>query len=63
MPNFKAYLDVFKSKLTKGDFDVHFELGRSIVGQCGVLNTKVLYIKKSDTKQFAAIDAGMTKLL
>lgn len=63
IPDFKAYFDVFKSKLTKGDFDVHFELGRSIVGQCGVLNTKVLYIKESETKLFAVVDAGMTELL
>ncbi len=63
IPNFKAYFDVFKSKLTVGDFDVHFELGRSIVGQCGTLNTKVLYIKESETKQFAVVDAGMTELL
>ena len=54
---------MFKSKLTQGDFDVHFELGRSVVGQCGVLNTKILYIKESETKQFAVVDAGMTELL
>jgi len=63
IPNFKEYFDVFKSRLTVGDFDVHFELGRSIVGQCGVLNTKVLYIKESETKHFAVVDAGMTELL
>ena len=63
IPNFKAYFDVFKANLRIDDYNVHFELGRSIVGQCGVLNTKVLYIKESETKQFAVVDAGMTELL
>ena len=63
IPDFKSYFDVFKSKLKEQDINVHFELGRSIVGQCGYLKTKVLYIKSTQTKQFAIVDAGMTELL
>lgn len=63
IPNFKAYFNVFKKGINKKDIEVHFELGRSIVGQCGKLLTKVLYIKESETKQFAVVDAGMTELL
>jgi diaminopimelate decarboxylase len=33
------------------------------VGQCGSLITKCLYIKKTATKQFAIVDAGMTDLI
>jgi len=63
IPDFKAYFEVFKNGINRKDIDVHFELGRSIVGQCGKLLTKVLYVKESETKQFAIVDAGMTELL
>ena len=42
---------------------LHFELGRSIVAQCGSLITQVLYVKQTATKQFAIVDAGMTELI
>jgi diaminopimelate decarboxylase len=42
---------------------VHFEPGRSIVGQCGTLISKVLYVKEGETKNFAVLDAGFTELI
>lgn len=42
---------------------VHFELGRSIVAQCGSLISKVLYVKKGEVKKFAILDAGFTELI
>lgn len=42
---------------------VHFELGRSVVGQMGSLISRVLYIKKGINKKFAILDAGMTDLI
>ena len=42
---------------------VHIEPGRAIVGQCGSLISKVLYIKKGSNTTFAVIDAGMTDLI
>jgi diaminopimelate decarboxylase len=42
---------------------VHFELGRSVVAQCGTLVARVLYVKQAATKQFVIIDAGMTELI
>lgn len=63
IPDFKGYFDVFKTGIKRKDIEIHFELGRSIVGQCGKLLTKVLYVKESETKQFAVVDAGMTELL
>ena len=64
MPDFKAYFDTYARhlKLRKGQ-TLHFELGRSVVGQCGSLISKVLYVKKGTAKQFAIIDAGMTDLI
>ena len=42
---------------------MHFELGRAVVGQCGSLISKVLYVKQGHNKQFAILDAGMTDLI
>jgi len=42
---------------------IHFELGRAIVAQCGHLISKVLYLKKSLQTEFVILDAGMTELL
>lgn len=39
------------------------EPGRSIVGNAGILVTKVLYTKTTDTKNFLIIDAGMNDLI
>ena len=64
IPDFKAYFDVFKNNLKLYDNqEVHFELGRAIVAQCGSLITRVTYIKKGTTKQFIITDAGMTDLI
>ena len=63
-PDFKAYFDTYARhlKLRKGQ-TLHFELGRSVVGQCGSLISRVLYVKQGTAKQFAIIDAGMTDLI
>ncbi|MDR0976530.1 MAG: diaminopimelate decarboxylase [Prevotellaceae bacterium] len=42
---------------------LHFEPGRSIVGQCGSLISRVLYVKQGTNKQFAILDAGFTDLI
>jgi len=39
------------------------EPGRSIVGNAGILVTKVLYNKETDTKNFFIVDAGMNDLI
>lgn len=64
IPDFKHYFEVFRTCLEiDPEVPVHFELGRSIVGQCGCLKTQVLYVKRSEEKNFAVLDAGMTELL
>ena len=62
--NFKAYFQVFTQHLhLRAEQSLHFELGRSVVAQCGCLITQVLYVKQAATKQFAIVDAGMTELI
>ena len=64
IPDFKAYFNTFATclKLREGQ-SLHFELGRSVVAQCGSLITRTLYIKQGTAKQFAIVDAGMTELI
>ena len=42
---------------------LHMEPGRSIIGQCGSLISRVLFIKNGNNTLFAIIDAGMTDLI
>ena len=64
IPDFKSYFETFDKhlELREGQ-QLHFELGRSIVGQCGSLITKVLYVKEGLKKKFAIVDAGFTELI
>lgn len=64
IPDFQSFFEVFDHHLEIRDGQqVHFELGRSIVGQCGSLISRVLYIKDGVNTRFAIIDAGMTELI
>jgi diaminopimelate decarboxylase len=62
--DFAAYFNVFKTFLElRKNQEVHFELGRAVVAQCGTLISKVLYIKNGINTNFAILDAGMTELI
>ncbi len=64
IPDFATYFKVFADFLTvKPNQEVHFELGRALVGQCASLITKVLYVKNGKKKNFIVLDAGMTELM
>lgn len=64
IPDFKTYFTIFQDFIERrADQEIHFELGRAVVGQCASLLTRVLYIKKGIKKNFAIVDAGMTELM
>ncbi|MEG0815134.1 MAG: diaminopimelate decarboxylase [Mucinivorans sp.] len=65
VPDFEGYFGVFASTLRPMDGQtVHFELGRSMVAQCGELLTRVLFTKRTASgEQFLIVDAGMTELI
>ena len=64
IPDFKEYFAIFhKHMKLRPEQQVHFEPGRSVVGQCGTLITKVLYVKEGASKNFAIVDAGFTELI
>ena len=62
--DFEAYFKVFHDFIQlRADQQLHFELGRAIVAQCGNLVSRVLYIKNGINTNFAILDAGMTELI
>jgi len=64
IPEFETYFGVFQKLIKqRSGQQFHFELGRSIVGQCGTMISKVLYVKKGEVKKFAIVDAGFTELI
>ncbi len=64
IPDFEAYFGLFNQFLeVQPGQEVHFELGRALVAQCGSLITKVLYIKNGIKTNFAIVDAGMNNLI
>lgn len=64
VPDFAGYFETFRKalKLREGQ-QMHCELGRAVVAQCGCLITKVLYVKEGHQKKFVICDAGMTDLV
>ena len=64
IPDFESYFATYARHLQLRPFQtLHFELGRSVVGQCGSLIARVLYVKRGKNKKFAILDAGMTDLI
>lgn len=64
IPDFGAYFKIFADFLSVKSYqEVHFELGRSLVGQCASLVSRVLYVKNGKKKNFLVLDAGMTELM
>lgn len=64
IPDFKAYFSTFAEHLNlRQGQQVHFELGRSIVAQCGYLVSRTLFVKEGRTKKFIIVDAGFTDLI
>ncbi|MEX1063350.1 MAG: diaminopimelate decarboxylase [Balneolaceae bacterium] len=64
VPDFERYFGLFSQhlELRKGQ-ELHFELGRSLIGQCGSLISRILFVKEGINTRFAIIDAGMTELI
>lgn len=62
--DFYNYFKLFSSHLKVREHQkVHFELGRSVVAQCGSLISRVTYLKNGIHNDFVILDAGMTDLI
>jgi diaminopimelate decarboxylase len=62
-PEFTTYAKAILAKLTNRNVKLLFEPGRALVGNAGVLLTKVEYLKPSEAKNFAIVDAAMNDLM
>lgn len=64
VPDFQEYFNIFARSLQlRPGQHLHFELGRSIVAQCGSLIARTLYVKEGHEKKFVIVDAGFTDLV
>jgi diaminopimelate decarboxylase len=62
-PHPKEYARAIREELDTGDLTLILEPGRVIVGNAGILVTKVLYTKATAEKRFVIVDAAMNDLI
>tara|TARA_X000000368_G_scaffold173338_1_gene136685 strand:+ start:2276 stop:3490 length:1215 start_codon:yes stop_codon:yes gene_type:complete len=61
--NYKKYNKAINKFLKKYKSKIILEPGRSIIGNTGTLISKIIYIKKNESKNFVIIDAAMNDLM
>src|SRR5664279_4223108 len=59
----EAYAEVVKRVTRDLDCRLIFEPGRLIVGNAGILVTRVLFVKRGEAKNFVVVDAAMNDLI
>ncbi|WP_420798145.1 diaminopimelate decarboxylase [Marinagarivorans algicola] len=62
-PAISDYINAIKARLGNRDIALMFEPGRSIAANAGILLTKVEYLKPTEHKNFAIVDAAMNDLI
>ncbi len=62
-PTKTEYAQVFQEHLKGSSFKLVLEPGRSLVGNAGIMATRVLYLKKGISKKFVIVDAAMNDLI
>ena len=62
-PHPEQYAEVVKRATRDLDCRLIFEPGRLIVGNAGILVTRVLFVKRGEAKNFVIVDAGMNDLI
>ena len=62
-PEFTVFATAMRAKLGNRKVKLVFEPGRALVGNAGVLLTKVEYLKHTESKNFAIVDAAMNDLM
>ena len=61
--NYRKYNSAINKFLKNHKSKIIFEPGRSIIGDAGILISKVIYIKETNSKNFIILDAGMNDLM
>ena len=62
-PDFAEYAKAMREKMSGRQVKLVFEPGRALVGNAGALLTKVEYLKHTESKNFAIVDAAMNDLM
>lgn len=62
-PEPAEYISALLARLGENDFEILLEPGRAIVGNAGILVTRVEYLKSTADKNFAIVDAAMNDLI
>ena len=62
-PEPSEYIDKILTRLKDYDVEILLEPGRAIAGNAGILVTRVEYLKATDAKNFAIVDAAMNDLV
>jgi len=62
-PHPRAYAEVVKRATRDLDCRLIFEPGRLLVGNAGILVTRVLFVKHGEAKNFVVVDAAMNDLV
>ena len=62
-PDFSEYAQAMRQKMAGRKVKLVFEPGRALVGNAGALLTKVEYLKHTESKNFAIVDAAMNDLM
>ena len=64
LPDFDGWFRVLRTRTQcSGNQQLHVEPGRSLVGQCGSLVSRVIFVKKGESRIFVIADTGLNDLL
>lgn len=62
-PGIAEFVGALRTRIEASGLKVMVEPGRSVVAQAGVLLTRVLYRKRTPSKEFVVVDAAMNDLI
>ncbi len=62
-PEPAEYANALYQRLAERDLEIYLEPGRAIAGNAGILLTRVEFLKSTEAKNFAVVDAAMNDLL
>jgi len=62
-PDIKSFIAAIREKIAPFGLTLMLEPGRSVVGEAGILLTRVLLVKCNGTRRFVIVDAAMNDLI
>lgn len=62
-PDLRAYAEIVRDTIAPLDVQIILEPGRLLVGEAGILLTRVIYVKQGEKRRYLIVDAGMNDLM